>query len=928
MLKFALNTAKRGWTLQRSRRGSFSFSTHRVPRPFKSATSSEKQRLEAIRKHGESKRRAYSLSEKSEQSRPVQYILKVPDDVATNGSTVETEPVVPEEQVVPTTTTTATTTTAAEEEKPALVEEAAVAKEVDHEPPPADVYIVDNVTQAQRVVALLSTRYKDNVYACDTEVADIDVKTASPVEHGKMISFSLFCGPDAHFGVGVANGSRQSKIWVDLMDCDDREGVLEAFKTFMEDQTIKKIWHNYSFDRHIFANDGIQCGGFFGDTMHMARLYDSSRLTKGGYSLESLSGDSKLLGEKAKVFKKTSMKEIFGKPNIKKDGTEGKLVVLPPVDELQQGEETRGKWIKYCTLDAEATWHLYQALEGNLFETECIGDGVDMTLVYRDLVEGRKSFNLYEFYSNFWRPFGSLLTDMEQMGVLADQEHLAKIEKIATEDQVEAQAFFRTWASERVPDAKLMNIGSALQLRQLLFAGALNQKTSEAVEMVRVFKVPNETGFIEEGKKKPKKNIDIELHGLWGKNVPSPLPVEHTTPSGWPGANTPMLRGLAGAQGAAKKLLDEERFKLSEKEAAKLGLGTAYTAFGKGREGLRACAAMDALCDVAAIDTLLSNFIIPLQGDAIKCKNGRIHCSMNINTETGRLSARRPNLQNQPALEKDRYKIRKAFTADVASGKTLVVTDYGQLELRLLAHMTGCVSMLDAFEKGGDFHSRTALGMYEHIQEAVDRGECLLEWDGGSEGKEAPVPLIKDMFSAERRKAKVLNFSIAYGKTAHGLAKDWKVSLREADETLNRWYRDRPEVKVWQDERIVEAHQLKSVRTLLGRQRHLHQINSRSPGVRKHFERAAINTPIQGGAADIAMLAMLEIQRNQELNDLGWTLLLQVHDEVMLEGPAKTKDRALQLVRQCMEYPFHGTNPLTVALSVDAKTADTWYEAK
>ena len=161
-----------------------------------------------------------------------------------------------------------------------------------------------------------------------------------------------------------------------------------------------------------------------------------------------------------------------------------------------------------------------------------------------------------------------------------------------------------------------------------------------------------------------------------------------------------------------------------------------------------------------------------------------------------RLSARRPNLQNQPALEKDRYKIRQAFTADVKNGKTLVVADYGQLELRLLAHMTGCVSMLDAFERGGDFHSRTALGMYEHIQEAVDRGECLLEWKGGGEeGDAPPVPLIKDMFAAERRKAKVLNFSIAYGKTAHGLAKDWKVSLREADETLNRWYRDRPEVK-------------------------------------------------------------------------------------------------------------------------------------
>ena len=127
-----------------------------------------------------------------------------------------------------------------------------------------------------------------------------------------------------------------------------------------------------------------------------------------------------------------------------------------------------------------------------------------------------------------------------------------------TQDQVEAQAFFREWASERVPDAKLMNIGSALQLRQLLFAGALNQKTSEAVEMVRVFKVPNETGFIEEGKKKEtKKNIDIELHGLWGRDVPSPLPVEHTRPDGR--AQTRLCaEGPRRQPGAAKRLLREE----------------------------------------------------------------------------------------------------------------------------------------------------------------------------------------------------------------------------------------------------------------------------------------------------------------------------------------------------------------------------------
>eukprot|EP01108_Squamamoeba_japonica_P004660 TRINITY_DN367_c0_g1_i1.p1 TRINITY_DN367_c0_g1~~TRINITY_DN367_c0_g1_i1.p1 ORF type:complete len:277 (-),score=49.14 TRINITY_DN367_c0_g1_i1:130-960(-) len=183
-------------------------------------------------------------------------------------------------------------------------------------------------------------------------------------------------------------------------------------------------------------------------------------------------------------------------------------------------------------------------------------------------------------------------------------------------------------------------------------------------------------------------------------------------------------------------------------------------------------------------------------------RNGRLHTSMNINTETGRLSSRRPNLQNQPALEKDRYKIRECFSAQ--KGKKLIVADYGQLELRLLAHMSRCKSMLDAFATGGDFHSRTALGMYDEIKEAIAKGDCLLEWDSGANGA-PPAPLLKDKFGQERRRAKTLNFSIAYGKTARGLAMDWETSVSEAKDTLERWYADRPEVREWQEHTVRRA---------------------------------------------------------------------------------------------------------------------------
>ncbi len=131
---------------------------------------------------------------------------------------------------------------------------------------------------------------------------------------------------------------------------------------------------------------------------------------------------------------------------------------------------------------------------------------------------------------------------------------------------------------------------------------------------------------------------------------------------------------------------------------------------GQPEKGKDICKALNMLIEHRSLETLMQTFIRPLQD--LADKNSRVHCSLNINTETGRLSSRKPNLQNQPALDKDKYKIRKAFEPD--AGNKFIIADYGQLELRVLAHMTNCKAMLDAFLQGGDFHSRTALVSYSY----------------------------------------------------------------------------------------------------------------------------------------------------------------------------------------------------------------------
>ncbi|KAL5730852.1 DNA-directed DNA polymerase [Ranunculus cassubicifolius] len=772
-----------------------------------------------------------------------------------------------------------------------------------------EVVVINNISAAKEIVRLLTTEYRDLVHACDTEVANIDVKKETPVNHGEIICFSIYSGPGADFGNG------KKCIWVDVLDGGGRNLLME-FAPFFEDSSIKKVWHNYSFDSHVIENYGIKLSGFYADTMHMARLWNSSRRTEGGYSLEALTSDVRVMnGVNCSLNKdllgKVSMKTIFGKKKLKKDGNEGKITNIAPVEELQRKE--RKLWICYSALDSMSTLQLFESLESKLKKMNWV-------------LDGKTEGSMYNFYEKYWRPFGELLVNMETEGMLVDREYLAQIQEVATREQKIAGDRFRNWAASYCPDAVDMNVGSDAQLRQLFFGGTLNSKDQNVtLPESRTFKVLNVEKVIEEGKKAPTKYRNITL-----SKVGNRIETEMYTASGWPSVSGDALKALAGKVSSEYDWSDPlscaDEDDLIDQDVDISPYGTAYKAFGGNTKGKEACHAVAALCDVCSIDSLISNFILPLQSNHISGRNERIHCSLNINTETGRLSARRPNLQNQPALEKDRYKIRQAFIA--APGNSLVVADYGQLELRILAHLANCKSMKDAFKAGGDFHSRTAMNMYPHIKEAVENKQVLLEWHPQPGEDKPPVPLLKDAFGSERRKAKMLNFSIAYGKTPVGLARDWKVSVKEAKETVNLWYSDRKEVLIWQEARKREANIDKRVRTLLGRSRHFPSMSGASNAHKNHIERAAINTPVQGSAADVAMCAMLQISKNARLKELGWKLLLQVHDEVILEGPIESQEEAKSIVVDCMSKPFDGVNILTVDLAVDAKCAQNWYAAK
>mmetsp|Transcript_39359 Transcript_39359/g.72103 ORF Transcript_39359/g.72103 Transcript_39359/m.72103 type:complete len:528 (-) Transcript_39359:10-1593(-) len=258
---------------------------------------------------------------------------------------------------------------------------------------PDGVTIVRTPEQAEIVMkALMKSKADDpdRIHACDTEVMDIDLKMVGPVGHGYVTCLSVYSGEDFDYGLGDGPGTM---LWVDNLD--DACGVLHEFKAWLEDEHVLKVWHNYGFDRHVLYNEGINVLGLGGDTMHMARLSDTSRMK---YSLESLTED--LLGQR-----KVPMKEIFGEARLRKDGTPGALVDLPPMERLQRDPKYRHNWIKYSCYDAKSTYNLYQNLKEKLVKTSWF-----------------KDYSLMDYYHLHMRPFGELLTDLERRGILVSTE--------------------------------------------------------------------------------------------------------------------------------------------------------------------------------------------------------------------------------------------------------------------------------------------------------------------------------------------------------------------------------------------------------------------------------------------------------------------------------------------------------------------------
>ena len=304
---------------------------------------------------------------------------------------------------------------------------------------------------------------------------------------------------------------------------------------------------------------------------------------------------------------------------------------------------------------------------------------------------------------------------------------------------------------------------------------------------------------------------------------------------------------------------------------------------------------VDKILQIRGLRKLLSTYINALP-ELINPTTGKIHTSYNQTvTATGRISSANPNLQNIPVRTDDGREIRRAFIAD--DGCLFYSADYSQIELRLIADMSGDENMIEAFNLGADIHRATAAKVYGvSLDEVTDD---------------------------QRRYAKTANFGIIYGISAFGLSERLSIPRADAKKLIDGYYVSYPQMRQYMDETLEKVRKEGYVSTIKGRRRYLPDINSRNAVVRGYAERNAVNAPIQGSAADIIKVAMIDIARDFAKEGLRSKMIMQVHDELVFNVVPEELDRVQEIVKRDMENAYHGR----VALTVAAGVGNNWLEA-
>ncbi|MHC5062524.1 MAG: DNA polymerase I [Planctomycetota bacterium] len=590
------------------------------------------------------------------------------------------------------------------------------------------------IRDAEQLQALITELEAAKSFAVDTETTSLDALQAELVG----VSFCMVSGVAYYIPFNADPPVLEG----------GREALIAALKPLLENPDLQKTGQNIKYDLHVFAQAGIRVQGVDFDTML------ASYCLAAGVQAHNMDA----LSLRHFGYKKIPTKELLG--------TGKKQITFDQVDIDLAG--------RYAAEDADFTWRLREALEGDL-------EGQSYGRVFREIE----------------MPLIAVLEDMEAEGIAVDSEHLEKlsIELANRIKEIEDRIY------ERAEEP--FNLNSPAQIGKVLF---------EKLEVHRAANI-----------KRPAK-----------------------TKTGQFKTDAAVLEKLAAHHEVPKLILDYRQ-----------------------------------------LSKLKSTYVDSLP-TMINPRTGRIHTSFNqAVAATGRLSSDNPNLQNIPIRSAEGREVRKSFISR-GEGWQLLSADYSQIELRILAHMSGDTALLDAFQKREDIHTRTA-ALVHGIMPAVVDAEL-------------------------RSQAKVINYGLVYGMGATRLASETGMKTAEAKKFIESYFKALPAVKDYLDRTLEEARENGAVYTMFGRRRLLPDIHAKSPMMRIASENMAVNTPIQGTAADIIKLAMLRMHAELAKNQLSSKLLLQVHDELVLDVPDDELELTTTLLRECMENAAELDVPLEVTI--------------
>jgi len=302
------------------------------------------------------------------------------------------------------------------------------------------------------------------------------------------------------------------------------------------------------------------------------------------------------------------------------------------------------------------------------------------------------------------------------------------------------------------------------------------------------------------------------------------------------------------------------------------------------------------LLEYRGLEKIRSTYVEALP-NLVNPGTGRLHTSFHQTVaETGRLSSSEPNLQNIPIRTELGRQVRRAFVPR-AAGRSILSADYSQIELRVLAHLSGDEALISAFQDDADIHSRTAARIFDVEEDAVS-------------------PEL-------RSRAKAVNFGIIYGMSPFGLSRAVQIDIKEAELFIQQYFELYPGVEAYLERTLAEGRERGYVETLLGRRRYLPDLNSSDGNVRRNAERAAVNAPVQGSAADIIKIAMVQLHKRLKEDWLEADVILQVHDELVLDVPDGEREEVKEIVLGAMQEAYS----LRVPLKVEARFGPNWLEA-